>query len=144
MFLPLAVGLASCLSDCFKSLPTKAVENNMEFETRFNDSKLLLKTLTEFGACINQEGPDAYSVQFTDGEILYHRLTADAPYRMTVRNIENVDSLMDELRTIEEEYNGNVQEYTYRRVMDNLPEGMTVDSEEVLDDNSIMVTLNVG
>lgn len=150
--IPLAVGLIETMSTDFKAQSEKtpsrrldlAEDECLRLESRFNDSSLLMKTLSEYGLCPQQVGPDSYLVAFSDGEILYERPTAEAPFTMNVRNIKNKKRLMDDLHEIEQDYNGNVQEYTYQRVMNNLPDNMTLDSEEVLDDNSIVLTLNVN
>ena len=65
------------------------------------------------------------------------------PFVMEISNISDVQCLIDEIDEIEHEYNGNVQQYTYERVVNNLPKGMAVSNEEVLEDDSILITLNV-
>lgn len=76
--------------------------------------------------------------------IVFRRLSADGPFVMDIGEVGDIQCLIDELDSIETEYNGNVQTYTYERVMNNLPEDMVVESEEVLEDNSIVLTLTVG
>ena len=52
--------------------------------------------------------------------------------------------LLDSVDELENEYGRNVQTFTYNKVMTSLYEhGMTVDQEEVLEDDSILLTLNV-
>ena len=113
-------------------------------ETSFNDTDLLLKTLQEHGVPVVQEAEDRFVTQLDDATIVYRRLSADGPFVMDIGDLGDIACLMDELDCIENEYNGNVQTYTYERVMNNLPEDMVVESEEVMEDNSIMITLTVG
>ena len=78
-----------------------------------------------------------------DGRIVYSRPSADSPFVMEISEIGDIQCLIDELIALEEEYNGNVQSYTYDRVVNQLPEGMSIESEEVTDDNTIVLTLTV-
>ncbi len=52
--------------------------------------------------------------------------------------------MKNELEELNEEYGLNVQSYTYEHVKDNLEEGMSIESEEVLEDNTIVLTINVN
>ena len=113
-------------------------------ETSFNDADLLLKTLQEHGVPVVQEAEDRFVTQLDDATIVYRRLSADGPFVMDIGEVGDIQCLIDELDCIETEYNGNVQTYTYERVMNNLPEDMVVENEEVLEDNSIVLTLTVG
>ncbi len=52
--------------------------------------------------------------------------------------------MQNELEELNEEYGLNVQTYTYEHVKENLEEGMPIESEEVLEDNSILLTINLN
>ena len=112
-------------------------------ETNFNDASLLQKTLQEHGVPVVQEAEECFVTQLDDAMIVFRRASADGPFVMDIGEVGDIQCLIDELDCIETEYNGNVQTYTYERVMNNLPEDMMVESEEVLEDNSIVLTLTV-
>ncbi len=112
------------------------------FETSFNDANLLLQTLQEHGLQVTVEG-DCFVTQFDDARIVYRRLSEDGPFVMDIGEVGDAQCLIDELDSIEKEYNGNVQTYTYQRLMNNLPNGMVVESEQMMEDNSILLTLTV-
>ncbi len=131
--------------DCLGSKNVAAsTDDSITTDTRFNDSDLLLKTLGEYGLCPQQISPNCFSVKFADGDIIYERTSEDAPFTMTVKNIKDMDGLIEELTDIEQVYDGNVQEYTYQRVLNNLPKGMAIEQEQVMEDDSIVLTLSVG
>ena len=113
-------------------------------ETSYNDASLLLKTLQEHGVPVVQEAEDCFVTQLEDAMIVFRRQSADGPFVMDIGEVGDIQCLIDELDCLETEYNGNVQTYTYERVMKNLPEDMVLESEEVLEDNSIVLTLTVG
>ena len=104
---------------------------------------MLLKTLNEYGLTPKKTTSNCFAVKFADGDIIYNRPSANEAFSMTVRNIRDKDKLIKDLLDIEQEYNGNVQEYTYQRVLNNLPNGMTIENEEVLEDDSILITLSI-
>lgn len=143
ILIPLSIGIISSLDEHYKLKDMLSRGENLNVITRFNDSDLLLKTLKEYGLNPKRTSSNCFSVKFADGNIIYNRSSANVPISMTVRNIQDKDRLIKELFDIEQDYNGNVQEYTYKRVLNNLPEGMSIEHEEVLEDDSILITLNV-
>ena len=112
-------------------------------ETRFNNQDMLLKTLEEHGIPVEVTADGRIFTPLGDGRIVYSRPSADSPFVMEISEIGDIQCLIDELIALEEEYNGNVQSYTYDRVVNQLPEGMSIESEEVTDDNTIVLTLTV-
>lgn len=144
LLLPVAVGIIVAANDCMKPDFSKSIEECATMDTCFNDSEILLKTLREYGMCPKQISPNEFAVDFLDGSIIYQRSSANSPFTMSIQNIKDKNRLLKELEDIEHVYNGNVQEYTYQRVLNNLPDDMVIDNEEVMDDDSIVITLNVG
>ena len=59
---------------------------------------------------------------------------------LTVAGAEAVSQLQERKISKETE---DLQEYTYSRIMNNLTENMAVESEEVLDDESILLTITL-
>jgi len=52
--------------------------------------------------------------------------------------------LLEELECLDKEYKQNVQSYTYEKLLAGLgANNMTLQSEEVLEDNSILLTIDV-
>ena len=111
--------------------------------TRFTSRELLEKTLLEHGAPAQIIEPDSILVDFGVGKILYEKSSPDGPYTMQVYDVRNLEALICTVKTIEDEYGSNVQSYTYDRVKASLPGNMHLEQEEVLEDNSILLTLSV-
>lgn len=143
ILIPLSIGIITTVDEHYKIKEMLSNGESLSVNTKFNDSSLLLKTLYEYGLSPQQISSNCFSVKFSDGDIIYNRPSADIPFSMTIRNITDKDRLIKELIDIEQEYNCNVQEYTYKRVLNNLPEGMAIENEEVLEDDSILITLSV-
>ena len=148
ILVPLAISvIASAITPSKARKQIAAAQQQQEricLETEFNNADLLLKTLQEHGVPVIQEAEDCFVTHLDDATIVYRRLSTDGPFVMDIGDLGDIQCLMDELDNIENEYNGNVQTYTYERVMNNLPEDMVVENEEVLEDNSIVITLTVG
>lgn len=56
---------------------------------------------------------------------------------------EEIQTLQKELKQLEEEYSLNVQSFTYEKIKSSLESDMSIESEEVLEDNSILLTINL-
>lgn len=54
-----------------------------------------------------------------------------------------MDDVICSVKAIEHEYGSNIQSYTYNRIKSRLPDDMHLQSEEVLDDDSILITLTI-
>ena len=148
IFVPIALSIIASsvesLSETKKKVATASMnQGKAAIKTRFNDSELLRKTLLEHGVNTRKVSQNHIVSLFPTGQITYIRSSEDMPFVMEISNITDVQCLIDELDEIEKEYNGNVQQYTYDRVMNNLPNGMAVENEEVLDDDSILITLSI-
>ncbi len=114
-----------------------------DFETPFVDKSILLKTLEEHNvAGITENGDnitcrvDSYTLNFTKQE-------QDKPYtlRVTCREKDSAEEKVDDLSS---EYAMNVQEDAYLHIIDKLKENnMQIEEEEVQDDNTIVLTVNI-
>lgn len=148
IFIPIALSIiatsAGSLSETKKKVAAAPKNNGrVTIKTRFNDAGMLRRTLLEHGVNTRVTSQNSIVSLFPTGQITYSRPSVGMPFVMEISNITDVQCLINEIDEIEHEYNGNVQQYTYERVMNNLPKGMTVDNEEVLEDDSILITLNV-
>lgn len=119
---------------------------NKTFETIFMDKEILLKTLEEHGVKILEEEEwnknrvrgiiDEYSFDFD-------REDTAKPYSLTIRYNEKSD-LQDKLESLNSEYTLNVQEDAYLNIVEKLNDNnMEIENEEVLDDNTIVLTINL-
>jgi hypothetical protein len=113
------------------------------FETMFVDSELLLKTLNEYDCCIDVISENEYLVKTNCGNIRYAREDATQAFKMYLDEIDNVEGLLENIKSFEVDYGRNVQSYTYNHIKENLSNGMTIVDEEILEDDSLYLTINV-
>ena len=142
---PIVIALGSTVSTASLAAFVKGRNKNItDLQTGFADGQLLLTTLNEHGLNAVQKGEDHIVVLTDQGELHYERAAEGEPYVLNVRNVQNVKELMRELKVFEEEYGRNVQAYTYSRIMESLTEhGLVLQEEEVTEDDTIVLTLNV-
>lgn len=118
------------------------VNKEQGFETVFNDSALLLKTIQEHGCCVEQRDENELAVQTACGTLRYFRADASEPFSLYLSEVQQPEALLEEIRQFETEYGRNVQSYTYHHIKDNLPDNMTIVSEEVPDD-ALLLTISL-
>lgn len=145
---PLAIAVGISLTAASTSLLSQhrntAVENIPPLETAFTDANLLHKTLTQHGLQVQTTHENELIVRSPSGVLRYFRHNNTQPFSLQMSNISNMRELLDSVDELENEYGRNVQTFTYNKVMTSLHEhGMTVDQEEVLEDDSILLTLNL-
>lgn len=118
--------------------------NKEVFPTNFIDKELLLKTLKDY--CVSP-------IELSDGDIqcnvenciLTFRKEGEGNYDVEVKGTVSLKGAYEQLAIIDEEYKQNVQAYTYEKVVKKLKESsMHIENEEIMDDNSILLTINIG
>ncbi|MDR1168567.1 MAG: hypothetical protein LBK53_06755 [Heliobacteriaceae bacterium] len=133
----------------------KAIENALnqnnidelvekEYTTVFADEKLLVKTLKEHGCTdFNQYLDGGCKCKIGDLILEFTREVETAPYKMKI--ICDKDACEAEIFSgLNSEYGVNVQEEVYLKIKERLEnQNLKIDEEEVLEDNSIMLTINI-
>lgn len=112
-------------------------------ETMFVDSELLIKTLNGLGCDINVVSENEIKVNISCSEIEYFRANAGEPFKMRINGVDNPQLLCDELKKLENDYGRNVQAYTYSHIKQNLTSNMSLENEEFLEDDSVLLTISV-
>lgn len=114
------------------------------FETPFMDKELLLKTLEEHGVTnINENAYGQIRGISGNFSLNFERLEADKPYSVLIKYL-STDDVEDEIQNLNNEYAVNVQEAAYMDIVANLKnQNMEIESEEVCDDNTIVLTINL-
>ncbi len=112
--------------------------------TRFADEALLKQTLTEHGLTVRKTGADAFITETGAGVLHYFRSSASQPYRMEVQNVRDLPALLDALESLNRYYGRNVQQYTCETILKGIrANGMKLDSQTVLEDDTILLTISV-
>ncbi|MCQ2754941.1 MAG: hypothetical protein MJ231_07855 [bacterium] len=114
-----------------------------QFETQFMDKEILMKTLEEHGLnSINDYGEEISGV-VENYTLTFKKQAEDKPYMLTVKSLSEKANV-EKVNEISSEYAMNAQEDSYLSIIKNLKaNNMEIEEEEVLDDNTIVLTINV-
>ena len=147
ILVPMAVAITVCSAETILAVKTKCSnwtnQKSEKIETKFADANLLHETLLEHGIPVTVHDENSIEANFPMGKIIYSRSSCDENYKMQIVDVCDVDGLICNLDMLENEYNLNVQSYTYNRVISNIPDNMSIESEEVLEDDSILITITI-
>ena len=114
------------------------------FETPFVDKNLLIKTLEEHGVTDIQENDfGKISGKVDNYNLSFEKQEADKPYSLKISCYES-DNAEEKIGDLSSEYALNVQEDAYLNIVEKLKaNNMEIEDEEVMDDNTIVLTVNL-
>ena len=113
-------------------------------QTIFNDKTLLEQTLREHGFSVTVMSENQLICQAGEARLDYSRQTAGEAFWVSVSGVDHVENFISEMECFEREYKQNVQSYTYNKLVENLNESnMRISEESVLEDNSILLTIDI-
>lgn len=146
--LAIAVGVSLSSASITAAMALKGESETAQtfdnLQTIFTNEELLLKTLGEHGLTVKAESQHSYLVETESGTLRYHRTSSEEPFSLQIQGVHNMSALLSSVEELEYGYEKNVQSFTYDKIMCSLAErGMTVESEEIMDDDSILLTLQM-
>ncbi|REK74202.1 hypothetical protein DX130_16790 [Paenibacillus paeoniae] len=113
------------------------------FPTNFRDGELLFKTLKELGINPTRRGSEI--VCKVEQSHLTFRQSGDHPFQVEIHNAPDLRKVFEYLSDIDADYRRCLQEAVYKKLKARTAEqNIAIESEEVLEDNSIVLTLNIG
>lgn len=118
-------------------------DTSTKYPTNFNDGQLLAKALWEFGAHPQQHDNGKISCQIDQAKLIFSQ-EGDSPFYVEVKNCPDIAKLYHHLSDLDEDYRRCLQTAVYERVKANAQDrGLIIESEEVLEDKTILMTLQV-
>ena len=115
-----------------------------EYDTVITDRDLLMKTLQEHGVDNLSVKGEAICAKVSEFNLLFTREYEGEAYKLKVYMECDVDE-KDIVNELFSEYCVNTQEMTYEKIKERLEEkNLQIDEEEILEDNSIMLTINLN
>ncbi|MGG4145497.1 hypothetical protein ABEW34_20590 [Paenibacillus algorifonticola] len=112
------------------------------YPTNFRDGELLFRTLKEFG--VNPLRQDDAIICKVERSVLTFRQFDDHPFQVEIQNPPDLKTIYEYLSDVDEDYKRCLQDMVYQKLIKRAAEKkMSVESEQVLEDNSIVITLNV-
>lgn len=117
-----------------------------EYETPFMDKDLLVRTLEEYGLKIKTTENNLIVAKIERVTINFSREESNLPYRMKINFPDDCEQMQSELvKDIYDEYGSNTQEEVYIKIKEKIAQSnMYIEEEEVLDDDSIVLTIDIN
>ncbi len=113
------------------------------FETPFMDRDILMKTLEEHGVKNISEWENGIAGDVENYKLTFEKPAVDKPYNLRISCLENANA-EEKVGDLSGEYAMNVQEDAYLHIIDKLKDNnMQIEQEEVMEDNTIVLTVNI-
>lgn len=128
----------------------KMKENNeKEMEpilTRFSDGNLLIKTLNEHGFHTTVLENNSIVMESSGGKVRFYKEPGNDVYSSLPIELTDAEQICIDLDDLNEEYMANVQTQTYLHLMEGLKKrkDLSLESEQILEDDTILLTLTVN
>lgn len=114
------------------------------YQTNYTDKAILLNTLTEHGATDIVEEYDTITCKVFGLEMKYFKSDENPAFELEITQVSKPEDCESIVNDLNDEYGLNVQEITYNKIKERLDqENLRLESETVLDDNSIVLTIEV-
>lgn len=139
--IPFAIAAISNI--CVNSTESKEEEKKIKIKTDIKDKKMLLLSLYNYG--YEYEVQDDNVVTHINGACVTFKKNQDDIYDVFVigKNLSIGKSEID-IKELCHEYKKVVQEDVYKNLLENAEDkGMKLENEEVLEDNSILLTFDL-
>lgn len=116
-----------------------------EYETPFMNNELLERTLSEYGFKIEKSSELLVVATIERLFFTFARSDVNSPFLLKIEFPDDCMEMQAEVAaSLYEEYGGNTQEETYIRIKEKIDESnMYIEDEEILDDDSIVLTINL-
>lgn len=130
------ISLAAVVACCDKE------EIDQGFETIFTDYEMMKKTFVEMDCHIREVSENEILVETVCGNLRYCRQGKDEAFKLYLDNIEDVDGLVQNIKSFELDYGRNIQEYTYQHIKSSLATNMSIENE-YYEGDELYITINV-
>ena len=125
-------------------LKRKPELKTFKYPTNFNDEDLLMKTLSEYGTNPIKEANGDIKINLAGNEFKFRKI-GEEPYEAQIKSTGDQSQIYNHLSLIDGDYKNNVQSYTYEKLKEKLDEkNLEIESDELLDDDSIVITVNIN
>jgi len=126
------------------SVTDSFTENHVQYPTNFRDGTMLMEALLEFGAKPVRRKNGQIICTIENSTLLFTQ-TDEQPYQVEITNSPMLEDVYQYLSHIDEDYKRCVQTSVYEKLKSRAEEkNMIIEQEEILEDNSIVITLNVS
>lgn len=113
------------------------------YPTNFKDESILMKTLDDYGVNYSKQSNGTINCNL-DNHSFKLIPSEKSSYMIEIENEEDLKDIFMNLNNLDEDYRRNVQNNTYENLKEKVEEkGYKIESEEIMEDNSIVITINI-
>ena len=114
------------------------------YKTNYTDKGVLINTLTEHGAKNLSENNGDITCELFGMDMKYSKTEDGKAYNLVIERVTDKSECEGLISDLNDEYGLNIQEITYKKILERIgSQNMHLESEEVLDDNSIVLTIEI-
>lgn len=114
-------------------------------KTNYINKDVLVKTLEEHGARGLQADKMNVFCELNGMQFWYSKNNEQSSYNLEIDKIVNEDDCTKLLKDLDSEYGLNIQDLTYRKILERIrSQNMRLENEHVDEDNSIVLTIDLG
>lgn len=114
------------------------------FPTNFRDRNLLIKVLVDNGMEPQELEDGKIICDLGSAKIQFFQENNDSIVTVEIIQGADMQSIFKHLWVLDDEYKSNVQNLVYENLLEKVEEkGLKIEEEQVLEDNSIVITLNI-
>lgn len=115
------------------------------YETPFMNRELLERTLEEYGMQVVESSEEYISATIERLFFTFSRQDVNSPYNLKIEFPDDCEEMQSEVaESLYEEYGCNTQEETYIRLKEKIDKSnMYIEDEEILEDDSIVLTISL-
>ncbi|MBD8067468.1 hypothetical protein [Bacillus sp. PS06] len=127
-----------------KDIPSLQTPLKPIFPTNFRNKSLLRQVLIDNGMNPVELENGKIICDLKNAKIQFHQSSKDSIFSVEVLEGADMQSIFKHLWIVDDEYKNNVQNLVYQNLLENVEkQGFAIEDEQVLEDNSIMITLNI-
>lgn len=126
-----------------ESQPLEMIRDTLP--TIYTDQGLLEGILLQYKIEVESSKENNISCQYSDYKMTFQRTDTEKPFDMMVETTQkDMRKLQECMKILEAEYYASLQEQTYMSIREQiLEEGMKIEEEQVMEDNSIVLTVSI-
>ena len=127
----------------FSQSKTTQKVRTQSFPTNFKDINLLKAVLEDNAITYRSQG-QKLTCQIDGKQLVFSQPGKNGMIVVEASAAENLSEVYNKVSVLDEDYQSKIQENTYQNFIQKAEErGFVIEQEEVLEDNSIMLTVNV-
>lgn len=144
VLIPLAIAITKEIAEGISNRTENKKSNNICIDTRMKDETLLKKALEEWSCSFRQvETPDALKT-VNENEVTF-MINEDGCYMLVLPDTADQKAFSEWIENVEKSYTHFLQQSVYLNLIEKAKDqGMILEQEELLEDNSIQLTYIVN